>query len=159
MKSIFAAAALCAATSTAIQLTTGEATKSEAGTTTKQTDTTADAAKTCKAVVLSGGGCKGAFEAGAIYELMNSGAPEDFEWDVVTGVSAGSINSLGISLWEKDQGVAMSEWLKATWHNLHSSDIYTEWDGSYAYRFFMHGSLFDNTPLKEFVSKIYAEKH
>lgn len=44
---------------------------------------------TCLALALSGGGDKGAYEAGVISGLVNSGT--DVKWDVVTGISAGSI--------------------------------------------------------------------
>jgi len=49
-------------------------------------------------LALSGGGSKGAYEAGVIYGLVNNGNPEDFQWDAVTGVSVGSINAAGLAL-------------------------------------------------------------
>ena len=48
----------------------------------------------CTALVLSGGGANGAWEAGALYAMLHEGNPSDFEYDVVTGVSVGSINAL-----------------------------------------------------------------
>ena len=53
----------------------------------------------CRALALSGGGNNGAWEAGVLWGFMNYGNPADFEYDVVTGVSAGSINALAISGW------------------------------------------------------------
>ena len=50
--------------------------------------------KECRALVLSGGGSNGAWEAGVIYGMINNGDKKDFEWDVLSGVSAGSINTL-----------------------------------------------------------------
>jgi predicted acylesterase/phospholipase RssA len=52
---------------------------------------------------MAGGGNKGSFEAGALYGLIRSQEtpdPEKFAWDVVTGVSIGSVNMAGIVLWE-----------------------------------------------------------
>tara|TARA_B110001450_G_C17451092_1_gene412077 strand:+ start:43 stop:339 length:297 start_codon:yes stop_codon:yes gene_type:complete len=55
--------------------------------------TTVDA-KSCTALAMSGGGSKGAFEAGAMWGLLkNDPNPEKYRWDVVTGVSAGSLNA------------------------------------------------------------------
>lgn len=51
--------------------------------------------KKCRALVLSGGGTNGAWEAGVAWGLTHYGDPTDFEWDVVTGVSAGSVNTIG----------------------------------------------------------------
>ena len=57
---------------------------------------TADAGdKKCRALVLSGGGARGAYEAGVVWGLTHYGDPSDYYWDVHTGVSAGSINTLG----------------------------------------------------------------
>lgn len=62
----------------------------------------------CKALVLSGGGNNGAWEAGVMWGLANYGNPNDYHWDVITGISAGSINSAGAA------GFAPSEVLELT---------------------------------------------
>ena len=58
----------------------------------------------CIALAMSGGGSKGAFEAGALYGLYHGveNAGTKFNYDVVTGVSAGAINAAGLSLWPID---------------------------------------------------------
>ena len=56
--------------------------------------------KTCRALAMSGGGAHGAFEAGVLWGLVkNDKDKRKFEYDVITGVSAGSINALGIAAW------------------------------------------------------------
>lgn len=51
---------------------------------------------------MSGGGAKGSYEAGALWGLIkNSEDKTKFEYDVVTGVSAGAINTACVSLFEK----------------------------------------------------------
>ena len=56
-------------------------------------------AKSCRALAMSGGGAYGAYEAGALWGLIqNSEDKSGFKYDVVTGVSAGSINALAVSL-------------------------------------------------------------
>ena len=50
---------------------------------------------------MSGGGVNGAWEAGVIYGLTHYGDPNEFQWDVVSGVSAGCINAAAVAVWEK----------------------------------------------------------
>ena len=60
---------------------------------------TAYAKDTCNALVLSGGGSNGAWEVGVLWGLVHYGNPADFEWDYLTGISAGSINTAGMVGW------------------------------------------------------------
>ena len=69
----------------------------------------------CRALALSGGGNNGAWESGIIWGLMHYGNPEDFQWDVVSGVSAGAINSSAVVLFPKGMEVAMSEYMDYLW--------------------------------------------
>jgi len=62
----------------------------------------------CRALALSGGGSNGAWEAGVIWGLINYGNPADFEWDVITGVSAGSWNAAMLSGWPLGSEVEMA---------------------------------------------------
>ena len=48
-------------------------------------------------------------------EFNHYGDPEDFYWDVMSGVSAGAINTSAMSLWDKSDGYEMSEWLSDEW--------------------------------------------
>mmetsp|Transcript_39194 Transcript_39194/g.53225 ORF Transcript_39194/g.53225 Transcript_39194/m.53225 type:complete len:81 (-) Transcript_39194:850-1092(-) len=64
-------------------------------------DTVYSFGKTCHALALSGGGNKGAWEAGIVHGLMHQGNPKDYKYDVVSGVSAGSINAAYIGTWPK----------------------------------------------------------
>jgi len=53
----------------------------------------------CRALVMSGGGNNGVWEAGVLYGLTHYGDPADFTWDVSSGVSAGGINAGLIAVW------------------------------------------------------------
>ena len=72
----------------------------------------------CRALVLSGGSNNGAWEAGVIWGLLHYGEPSDFAWDVVSGVSAGALNTGGTAVWATGDEYAMSEWLSDTWASL-----------------------------------------
>ena len=111
----------------------------------------------CRALVLSGGGSNGAWEAGVIYGFANYGNPSDFEWDVISGVSAGSINALAISVQPIGQEKSMSEWLSNLWRNLKSSDVFSDWGlGGKARGLAMEGGVLNNAPLLAFLQNIVA---
>ena len=101
----------------------------------------------CRALAMSGGGSNGAWEAGVIYGLVNYGDPADFEWDVVTGVSAGSINSLGMSGWAKGTEIDMAQWMSDLWNSLTTSDIWVDWPLGKVSGLLIMGGAVDNSPL------------
>ena len=49
--------------------------------------------------MLSGGGSNGAWEVGVLWGFVHYGNPADFEWDYMTGISAGAINTAGFVGW------------------------------------------------------------
>lgn len=110
--------------------------------------------ETCYALALNGGGAKGAYQAGAIYGFMHEGNPDDFQWDVVTGISGGAINAGALSVWAKEDGLQMSEWLSDTWNNLHTHDVWKWWPGGLV-EGFKGQSLVDDTPLVNYLTEIY----
>ena len=60
--------------------------------------------KKCLALTMSGGGTKGAYEAGALWGMYYALADKtQMQYDVVTGVSAGSINTMVVAMYPKGQ--------------------------------------------------------
>lgn len=49
------------------------------------------------------GGVKGAYEVGALKGLIDNLAAQDTAYDIVSGVSVGSINSAALSLFKKGE--------------------------------------------------------
>ena len=88
-----------------------------------------ESGKKCRALVLSGGGTNGAWEAGVLWGLAHYGNPEDFYYDVHTGVSAGSINTSGLIGWEPSEAVEASQYLSDMWASVLNSDVYRDWEG------------------------------
>lgn len=83
------------------------------------------AAKSCKALALSGGGSKGAFEAGALYGLvMNDEDKTNYAYDVVTGVSAGAINTGAIAVFKPGDEVNLVQFLSDTWAGINDANVY-----------------------------------
>ena len=87
---------------------------------------------------MSGGGNVGAWEAGVVWGLTHYGNPEDFAWNVISGVSAGAINTSFTSVWNVGEEVKMSEFMSDIWANLKSEDFYVKWPGGIAAGIFAH---------------------
>ena len=111
----------------------------------------------CHALVMSGGGSNGAWEAGVIYGLVHYGNPEDYKWDVVSGVSAGSINSAGIGVWAPGEEVQGSEELTKLWGGLTCDDIYIKRSEGDAIALFDAPSIYDTSVGLETLRKILAK--
>jgi len=72
-----------------------------------------------RALVLSGGGAKGAFQFGAlqyIHEHLESGDPA-FRFDIIAGVSVGALNGVMLAMDKYDQ-------LDHIWHTITKNQIY-----------------------------------
>ena len=67
-------------------------------------DGDSEADSKCKALVLSGGASNGSWEAGVIWGLVNHGEESDYYYDVVSGVSAGAINTAFMAGFAKSIG-------------------------------------------------------
>ena len=78
---------------------------------------------------MSGGANKGAYEAGVVHGLSHFLNGTDAYYDVVSGVSAGSLNSAAIAMWAPNQAIEMSEWLVNFWKTVTNEMVYQEWPG------------------------------
>lgn len=88
---------------------------------------------------------------------MHEGDPADFAWDVVTGISAGAINTAALALWDKDDGLAMSEWVSTLWAGLTNGDIWAEWPEGIVASLLTESSLLDDRPLLAYLEGILNE--
>ena len=99
----------------------------------------------CRALAMSGGANKGSWEIGVVWGLLHYGDPADYTYDVITGVSAGSLNTAMFAVFEKGDEVNMTESVSATWASIDSnSEVFTTWDGSWP-------------PSKEYLAKAMFE--
>ena len=72
----------------------------------------------CRGLAFSGGGSKAAFEVGAFQALVSTLPATEYNYNIMTGVSAGSLNVGGLALFARGDEVAASEWLHGFWFNL-----------------------------------------
>ena len=61
---------------------------------------------------------------GVLWGLLHYGTPSDYAWDVVSGISAGAINTGGIATWATGTEYEMTEFLSEQWAELSSPDIW-----------------------------------
>ena len=86
----------------------------------------------CRALAMSGGANKGSWEAGIVWGLLHYGNPDDYTYDIITGVSAGALNTGMFAVWEKGDELNMTESVSASWASIHSNQqIFTTWNGSW----------------------------
>lgn len=70
----------------------------------------------CTALALSGGGALGAWEVGALWGMYyNAEDPSKFQYDVISGVSAGAINGAVMATFAPGDEVNMLNTLTEKW--------------------------------------------
>ena len=121
------------------------------------------------ALVLSGGGARGAYQAGVLRGLVEQGmlGGDGANFDIVVGSSAGSINAAAIAGRVDDLAVGV-ERLGELWANIHAAQVYRTdvtslgttgarwaWDLTFGgiTRRSQPKSLLDTAPLRAFLSE------
>ena len=103
-----------------------------------------------KILVLSGGGSYGAFEVGVVSNLIEKNLGG---WDLITGVSAGSINACYLSTVPKEEEKNNIEIFKNLWLNIKDKDIYKP-------DFFLNGlSVYNTKPLEKKLDEIFKDRN
>lgn len=105
--------------------------------------------KMCRILSMSGGGSKGAYEAGALNTIFNHfDGTTDAQYDVVSGVSVGAINSASMALFAKGDEKALGEFLLEMWMNLSNEQVWV-WRDTYnpVEPFYYESGYVDDTPL------------
>lgn len=112
-----------------------------------------------KALVLSGGGSRGAYQVGVLKHLLGD---LHTQYDMICGISVGSINAAGLAMFPHGQEKECIQWIEDLWRNLKTSDIYQYWlnlPGPAKYVGYLFSlwkpSVYDSTPLKKLIYKYY----
>ena len=119
----------------------------------------AEAAKSCRALAMSGGGSKGSYEIGGLWGLVKTDPnPEKYAWDVVTGVSAGSLNTAIVTGFAPGDEINMVEYATELFQNTDSPDAYKMWAWGGIVRGVTDKSGFlDNSPAYNLVERIVGD--
>jgi NTE family protein len=111
-----------------------------------------------RALVLSGGGSKGAYEAGAIQCLLGD---KKISYDIICGVSVGALNGAFLAQYANGQEEIASMMLGQLWSQLNTSKIYKHWFGWWLAALW-RPSMYNSKPLQDLVRSkldIQAVRH
>lgn len=97
-----------------------------------------------RALVLSGGGSKGAYQAGALKYILGE---LNIVYDVFCGVSVGAINCAYLSMFHSGEEKSASDLLADLWSKLDNSKIYKRWFPFGSWHALWNKSFFDSSPL------------
>jgi len=107
-----------------------------------------------RALCLSGGGAKGAYQVGALKALSESGR----SWTSVHGISVGALNAAWFAMLKPEDQPGSIDGLIAIWNGIKTSnDIYRPW-GPFGLKYIMSmwkGSLNSGAPLRQLVKKMW----
>mmetsp|Transcript_6708 Transcript_6708/g.11267 ORF Transcript_6708/g.11267 Transcript_6708/m.11267 type:complete len:148 (-) Transcript_6708:423-866(-) len=117
----------------------------------------AEGVKKCYALAISGGGAKAAYQLGVVHSLVHQASEEEaslYEWDVVSGVSAGSLNVGFLSLFAKGEEKKVSSMAKERIFSLKTSNIFRSWsNGGILAGITTQRGLYDDQPLLNFLEE------
>jgi len=83
--------------------------------------------------------------------------PADVEWDVMSGVSAGSINSAVMSLFAVGDEKLMVDFLLDITLNITTKNVYQEWPEGLLYGLLHKSGIFNDQPLLDYAQSIISK--
>lgn len=107
-----------------------------------------------RALVLSGGGSKGAYQVGALKALTEAGRT----WTSIHGISVGALNGAWYAMHKPEEQAGAIHGLLDIWNNVKTSnDIYKPWAPFYLNYIasLWKGSLNSGEPLRKIVAKFW----
>jgi len=109
-----------------------------------------------RALVLSGGGCKGAYQVGALSYLLGQLGRR---YSILCGVSVGALNAAFLAQFASGEEKQASAQLEALWAPLDTPSIYRKWPVFGEAAAIWKSSVYDSTPLQRLVrTKLDAGK-
>lgn len=103
-----------------------------------------------RCLVLSGGGCKGSYEAGAVRYLMGE---REIRYSMVAGVSAGALNAAFLCQYEVGDEKAAASGLSKLWDEINTSKVWKRWFPWGKLHGFWGESALNSRPLHQLVRK------
>jgi NTE family protein len=113
-----------------------------------------------RALVLSGGGVKGAYQAGVVKHLAESG----IVFDLICGSSVGAINAAFLAQYNKENLLQGTKDLINFWENMEQKSVYKRWFPFGMLHALWKQSLYNSTPLHKLINnhidenKIFSSK-
>lgn len=97
-----------------------------------------------RVLVLSGGGSKGAYQAGALKYILGE---LKVSYDAFCGVSVGAINCAILAMFSSGEEKESINYLLDLWNNIGNSSIYKRWFPLGALHILWKHSFYDSSPL------------
>jgi NTE family protein len=107
-----------------------------------------------RALVLSGGGSRGAYQVGVLQKVMKD---EGRDYDILCGVSVGALNTAGLAQFKLGDSKAAWEWLHQLWLGINTKKIYKKW-AFWPLSVPSKASVFNTAPLRDLVTKTLNEE-
>jgi len=104
----------------------------------------------CRALVLSGGGDKGSYQASVFITMNTRLDAADVAYDVIAGVSVGSLNGSMMATYAPGQEREASIAIKNIWDTLRGSNAFASWPGGILQGLFEEQGIFDESNLRSF---------
>lgn len=101
-----------------------------------------------RALVLSGGSSKGAYQSGALRHLLHD---LKIHYDILCGVSVGALNCSLLSMFNKGEESEASDLLLKIWNELDSSKIYKRWFPFGRFHALWNKSFYDSSPMHNLI--------
>lgn len=102
-----------------------------------------------RALVLSGGGSKGAYQVGALKYILGTAK---VHYDILCGVSVGAINVAHLAMYPEGQERESVKTMSELWGKLNNTTIYKRWWPFGRWHSMWKKSFFDSSPLHEFLT-------
>lgn len=103
-----------------------------------------------RALVLSGGASKGAFQKGCLDYILGD---LNKQYDILLGVSVGALNAAMLAMFDNNSNQQALEFLSKIWNNVSTKQIYKRWFPFGKLHALWQRSLYDSSPLEDLVNK------
>ena len=112
----------------------------------------------CRAMIFAGGGDKGSYQAAVLKTLIENLDPIETTWDVVTGVSAGTLNGGALAAFAPGNEKEFVEFVYKLWNEIEVKKVMKWWTEGIATGVLLKSSLFNNSPLKKLLTEQVGDK-
>ena len=112
----------------------------------------------CYGIALADSTDFGPYQAGALIGLLKHQHRTGESYAVITGIALGAINAYIMSLFESHEVEEAENELRSFWMDLAQIDPYKLWKGGFIYGFFFEKSLYDSTPLNQFLEHKFTDR-
>ncbi len=103
-----------------------------------------------RALVLSGGGSRGAYQAGVVWHLLRD---LRIEYDIIAGASVGALNGSFLAMYAPGETLGAAEGLRDLWFGISDKKVHKLWYGGLLGKLpaLWKPSVFSSAPLRELV--------